>query len=106
MIGVGYFSEMKLSSFNSGSIHDNLTESVNYDKDLMIKYLQSFKHFSSCGRNAIDCVTGETISPSFLVYNDGEYCWCDFLIYHIKKYNIRLPQGLIDKAYAKKPAQQ
>jgi hypothetical protein len=40
------------------------------------------------------------ISSSFLVYNDGEYEWCDFLIYHIQKYNVCLPEEFIKKAGA------
>lgn len=27
----------------------------------------------------------------------GEYEWCNFLVYHIEHYNIRLPKEFIDK---------
>ena len=100
MTNVGCFSEMHVFD-DCGSIRGYLVDAVNYDVEKIVNYLSSFEHFSSCPRAAIDCVTGEVIAPSFRVYNDGEYCWCDFLIYHIKKYNIKLPQGLIDKANAK-----
>ena len=75
MKSIGFFSEMKLYQ-NDGSIKDNLVDDVNYDKEKIIEYLKSQK---------------EKISDSFSVYNDGEYKWCDFLIYHIEKYNIKLP---------------
>ncbi len=99
MIDVGCFEEMHVFS-NSGSVRDFLVDSVNYDVDKMVQYLSSFRRQAVCPRPAIDCVTGEEISTCFNVFNDGEYCWCDFLIYHIQHYKIRLPQGLIEKANA------
>lgn len=99
MIDVGCFSEMNIFS-NNGSVKKHIISKVNYDKTKIIKYLESFKYKASCPKNAIDCVTNEIISSSFKVYDDGEFRWCDFLIYHIKKYNIKLPQKMIEKANA------
>ncbi len=99
MIPIGCFSEMHIFADN-GSVKEHLTDSLNYDKKKMIAYLESFKARASCPRNAIDCITGKIISQSFKVYDDGEYCWCDFLLYHIKKYNIHLPDELIKKSNA------
>jgi hypothetical protein len=97
---IGFFSEMNISYGNSGSIFDYLVKKVNYDKNIMVQYLLKFKHVAGCPRAGIDCVTGEPISPSFLVFNDGEYEWCDFLIYHIQNYNVSLPEAFIKKAGA------
>ena len=99
MINVGFFSEMKVFDDN-GSIKDHIVESVSYDKSKVVKYLESFNYKAICPRASIDCVTGEIISSSFKVYEDNEFRWCDFLIYHIKKYNIKLPEKLINKASA------
>lgn len=96
---VGFFSEMELTAHNNGSIKDSIVENVDYDKGKVVEYLRSFKHFSSCPKAAIDCMTGKEISPSFRIYKDGDYCWADFLAYHIEKYNIKLPQGFIDQIY-------
>ena len=104
MTDIGCFEEMHVFS-NSGSVHDFIVDTVDYDIDKMAKYLTSFKRQAICPRNAIDCVTGEVISSNFKVYHDGEYRWCDFLVYHIKKYKIKLPQGLIEKANAQKPSE-
>lgn len=104
MVSIGFFSEMNLTAHNDGSIKENIIDEIDYDKTKLLEYLESFKHIASCPREAIDCLTGEIISPSFRVFDDGEYCWSDFLIYHIKKYNIKLPAGLIDKANAHKAA--
>lgn len=93
---VGFFSEMQFKD-NCGSIKDNLMDKVNYDKQKVIAYLSEKKRIAGCPREGIDCVTGKTISPSFLVYSDGEYEWCDFLIYHIEHYNVRLPEDFIKK---------
>ena len=101
MINVGYFSEMNCY-YNNGSIKDNIVQSINYEKSKILDYLKSFNKKASCPRNAIDCLTGDIISSSFSVYDDGEFCWGDFLLYHIEKYNIELPQKLIDKANANK----
>ena len=96
MISIGFFSEMNLSSHDDGSIKDYLTDEIEYDKKTVIKYLNSFEHFASCPKTAIDCVTGEPISPSFMIFNDGEYCWADFLAYHVEKYNIKLSSDFIN----------
>lgn len=96
MIHIGFFSEMHTFCDN-GSIRDHIVSSISYDREQMIQYLSSFRKMASCPRNAIDCVTGETIAPSFSIYNDGEFCWGDFLIYHVQKYNLALPQELVKK---------
>lgn len=100
MNSVGFFSEMELTAHNNGSIKDSLVDSVDYDKKRVIKYLKSFKHFSSCPKPAKDCVTGKEISPSFLIFKDGDYCWADFLAYHVEKYNIKLPKDFIKQIYS------
>lgn len=96
MKNIGFFSEMKLYADN-GSVKDNIENKVSYDKDKIINYLSKQKRIAGCPRAAIDCLTGETVAPSFSVYSDGEYEWCDFLIYHIKKYNIKLPVDFLKK---------
>jgi hypothetical protein len=88
--------------YDSGSIKKFIVEKVDYDKEKVIKYLESFGRQAVCPRRAIDCISGKEIASSYAVNDDGEYCWCDFLIYHIKKYNIKLPAGLIEKAGAAK----
>ena len=65
MIDVGWFSEMKCHSDN-GSIKEHIIENVNYDKAKMLNYLKSCKRIAVCHRSAIDCLTGEVISQSFL----------------------------------------
>ena len=99
MINIGFFSEMH-AFYDNGSIQKHIVASIGYDRERMILYLSSFKKMASCPRNAVDCITGETISLSFSIYNDGEFCWGDFLIYHIRKYNLALPQELVKKVMA------
>lgn len=97
---VGYFSELNLSR-DTGSILSLIVFEVNYDKEKMIDYLRSRKYTARCMKKIIDCVTGDYISSNYVVYDDGEFCWCDFLIYHVHKYDIMLPDRLIDKAGAR-----
>lgn len=97
MIDIGCFSEMSCYTDN-GSIKDYIVDKVDYNKEKVINYLKKQKRVAGCPRNAIDCITGEVISTSFSVYTDGEFQWCDFLLYHIDKYNISLPKALIEKA--------
>ena len=82
---------------DTGSIEKCIVSHVDYDKEKVIEYLMSGKRIAGCPKNVIDCVTVEKISDSFSVYSDGEYDWCDFLIYHIRKYNIVLPVDFINK---------
>lgn len=93
---IGWFSEMKIDSIDNGSVKNYISDKETYDKVQIIAYLKSQRRVAGCPRAAIDCVTGKEISPSFSVYTDGEYDWCDFLIYHIEKYNIRLPEDFIE----------
>lgn len=99
MKNIGFFSEMELFDDN-GTIKDYIAESVSYDKSKVVEYLESFNYKAVCPRASIDCLTGEIISNAFRIYEDGEFRWCDFLIYHIEKYNIKLPQELVTKAHA------
>ncbi len=101
MITIGLFSEMKLYADN-GSIQEHIVDKVDYDKNMVIEYLSNQKRIAGCPKTVFDCITGEKISDSFFVYNDGEYEWCDFLIYYIKKYNIALPKCFIDKIINKR----
>lgn len=101
MINIGFFSEMHVSMCDSGSVKNYIADKVDYDKKAVVNYLSSFGRQAVCPRYAIDCVTGEEIASSFSVNDDGEYCWPDFLIYHIEKYNIRLPEKFVKKIMSK-----
>ena len=92
---IGWFTEMGFDYEYSQSIKDCIIDKVTYDKDKIIEYLKSKKRIAGCPRAAVDCITGQEISPSFSVYSDGLYDWCDFLIYHIQNYNIDLPNEFI-----------
>lgn len=94
---IGCFTEMNCYADN-GSIYDYIVDSVTYNKFLIVSYMKSQKRIAGCPRAAIDCITGEKIADSFSVYTDGKYRWCDFLLYHIEKYNISLPEELIKRA--------
>ena len=95
---IGFFKEMNLYA-NTGSINDAIVRAVNYDKSKVIAYLNNGKRIALCPRNPIDCVTGTPIGLSFSIYNDEdeEYEWGDFLVYHIRKYNIKLPDDFLMK---------
>lgn len=82
---------------NTGSIKETVVDVVDYDKDTVCRYLESFPNVALCARRALDCMTGKEIADGFCVKTDGEYEWCDFLPYHIKKYNIGLPKEFVEK---------
>lgn len=97
-IDIGFFEEMQFKD-NCGSVFDWLTSKneLNYDKNVVLNYLKKHnKAYAGCPRAGIDCVNGDVISQSFQIFTDGVFDWCDFLIYHINKYNIRLPQKFVD----------
>ena len=93
---IGFFEEMNLYE-NDGSIREFLVDHVDYDKEKVISYLNKFSTGAICARRPIDCVTGDEIASGFRVMDDGEYEWCDFLPYHIMKYDIRLPDEFVKK---------
>jgi hypothetical protein len=96
MTNVCFFNEMS-SKIGNGSIKDFLSDKVTYDKDKVAKYLNNGHKFASCPKVAIDCVTGQRIADSFSIFDDGEFCWCSYLLYHIRKYNIKLPKAFLEK---------
>lgn len=96
MTNVCFFNEM-MPKIGNGSINEFLVDKIDYNKDKVIAYLANGHKQASCPRDAIDCVTGEKISDNFYVFDDKEYCWCSYLAYHVKKYNIQLPKDFIKK---------
>lgn len=82
---------------DQGPANSFIKETPRYNKSKVLEYLKSGKKIASCPRKAIDCFTGEKISDSFSIHSDGEYCWGDFLIYHLKKYDINLPREFLIK---------
>lgn len=96
---VGFFSENKLSMANNGSIKDYILnkDDINYNVDLVIKYLSQGQKEAVCPKPLYDIFTNELISTSFSIYTDGEFVWKSDLIYYIKKYNLELPQKLVCK---------
>jgi hypothetical protein len=57
MKNIGFFSEMNIGYCNSGSVKNYIIDSVDYDKEEVIKYLKSAKRIAGCPREAIDCFT-------------------------------------------------
>lgn len=84
--------------YRSGSIKEFIVPdaAVDYDREMIIKYLSQPFSKAGCPRAGIDCVTGKEISPSFHLVNDGKYIWGDFLIYHIRNYPVRLPLDFVE----------
>ena len=72
---VGYFSELNLAR-DTGSILSLIVFNVDYDKQKMIDYLRGRTYTARCQRKIVDCVTGDYISSSYVVYDDGEFPSC------------------------------
>ena len=98
MLSIGCFSEMNVFEDN-GSIQEYLCNKVEYDKDIIVRYLRGNKKQAVCFKYVYDCISGKQISSGFQVRTDGEYIWCDFLAYYVEKYNINLPKDFIKKVY-------
>ena len=63
-------------------------------KAKVLKYLKSGRVHMATAARIVDAVTGEAASQTLLHMNDGEYSWSSRLIYHIEKYNLRLPEDV------------
>lgn len=98
-IYLGFFSELNLSMADNGSIKSFIIDSVNYDKDKIIRYLKNGKKEAICPKVVYDLINKKIISTSFSVLTDGEYVWRNDLEYYIKNYNIKLPDDFIRKIY-------
>lgn len=97
MISIGYYKELKLYD-DTGSLKDNIQPKANYNKKAVIDYLNRQKKIAGCPKTIINPLTGREIVKSFFVYTDGIYEWGSFLPFFIRKYNVKLPQELIDRA--------
>ena len=96
VINLCFFKEFDLN-FNTGSIYDFLVDKVSYSKEQVKSYLLKGERVASCPRELYDPLSKEFLENSFCVYTDGEYYWLDVLPYLIDKYNIKLPEALINK---------
>ncbi|MCD8026986.1 MAG: hypothetical protein LUF33_08740 [Clostridiales bacterium] len=97
MIDLCWFSEMQCNP-DTGSINNYILDKVEYDKKSVVDYLSDpKKRIAGCPKPSIDCITGKKLAESFFAYSDGEYCWGDFLPYHIQNYNIDLPKEFLNK---------
>ena len=101
-VPVCFFDEMNLYH-KSGSIKSFISsdDTINYDKNKIIEYLSNPMHRAGCPRAGIDCLTGKEISMSFQLFDDEEYTWGDFLIYHIQHYPIILPDDFVEHIMSK-----
>ena len=93
---LGWFSEITDKPY-SKKAKEYIVENINYDREKVINYLHSFKREAVCPKYSYDCFTGKQLSTFFECYTDGEYIWCDYLAYHIERYNIGLPLEFIKK---------
>ena len=96
---IGMFSEINVGD-SDGSINDYLVDEINYDREKLCAYLENGRHISSCSVHPIGCITKQEIGDRFRCYTDDDYVWADFLPYHIRKYNLKMPDDLIKRADA------
>lgn len=97
MEGIGYYSELKWHTDN-GSLKANIQKEADYDKSIVMQYIESFKKSAICARDTVDPISKRMICHTTEFYNDGEYEWSESLIYFIDKYNVKLPKGFVEKA--------
>lgn len=77
------------------SLKDRLNV-VCVNKKTVLQYLKNFNQeciVLTCSAN--DFVTGELLTNSVFVYNDGVYCWTNEEIYHFEKYDMKLNDDFI-----------
>ena len=76
----------------------SMEEKYEFLKRKTIKQLIAPAGIDASNIDHLEIISDTTrFARSFFVYSDGEYEWCDFLVYHIEHYNIRLPKEFIDK---------
>lgn len=72
-----------------------------HDKETVLRYLKSFHPNGYTTAYLKDKITGVTVSEGFAGYNDGEYEWYDYWIYHFEKYNLKLNDDFIEHVLSK-----
>ena len=72
-------------------------DKVDYSKKKAIDYLTNGKKIAFCGKECRDVFTDEYISMSYAIQTDGEFYWRSDLPHYIEKYDLELPEKLVQK---------
>lgn len=65
-------------------------------KEIVLKYLKSFKYSWVSSQCIIDKKENKLINIAYMLYNDGKYEWSSSEIYHYEKYDLILNSDFID----------
>ena len=72
-------------------------DKVDYSKKKAIDYRTNGKKIAFCGKECRDVFTDEYISMSSAIQTDGEFYWRSDLPHYIEKYDLELPEKLVQK---------
>jgi hypothetical protein len=93
----GLFRELKHGDPSGASIHDHLRDEPHPDAERIQRYLSSGVPLlggSGVTRDVLS-PTKEVVGPMMLV-TDGEWIWPADLAFYVRKYNVALPEELVE----------
>ena len=95
--------EIKSKAYPSFDSLESKFNKANYDKDLMIQYIESLPiHVAYRGRNTCNYILNnnpeEEAYNRGVYYTDGEFSINSITINHIQLYDIELPKRFVDRA--------
>ncbi len=94
MIILGQFDEFG-PDFGLPSIMEFISPEPFDYKDIIVEYMKAGQGCMASPGFVKDVITGEQVLRPFVTMHDGVYFWSSSLIYHIEKYNVRLPEAFI-----------
>lgn len=84
-----------LSKMTDSELKSNISNQEIPNKEIILKYMQSFDKCAFTSQPVIDRVTGEKFNCANDARTDGIYRWYEYEIYHFEKYNLKLNDDFI-----------
>ena len=94
MIILGQFDEFG-PGFGFPSIKEFISPEPFDHKDTIVEYMKAGHGCMASPSFIKDVITGERVLRPRVTMHDGVYLWSSSLIYHVEKYNVRLPEEFI-----------
>ena len=94
MIILGEFDEFG-PGFGLPSIKEFISSEPHEYKDTILEYMNAGNGCMASPSFITDVITGERVLRPRVTMHDGVYLWSSSLIYHVEKYNVRLPEEFV-----------
>ena len=76
-------------------IQDYSRRETHPEKEKILKYLKSGEEYGAAAMSMKDVFTGKYTGIEYIFFADDKYAWSTELIYHVEKYDCKLPEDFL-----------